>query len=82
VTPIIYGDAHEAIRSGNAASKLSRPMGVAYRKGAGWKLYDFRDGCPEGWEPEFICFASGRLPLPLSDAGKTIISQMLERSAK
>jgi hypothetical protein len=80
MTPIIYADVHVAISWGNDKATLSRPIGIAYLKGAGWRHYDFRDGCPKGWEPEFICFASGRLPLPLSDAGKTIIRQMLERA--
>jgi hypothetical protein len=80
MTPITYTDAHEAIRWGNAKAQLTRPMGIAYRKGEGWRLYDFRDGCPVGCEPEFVCWASGRLPMPISDAAKIIITQMLERS--
>jgi hypothetical protein len=80
MTPITYLDAHEAIRWGNAKARPKRPIGIAYHKRQGWRLYDLTRGCPVAGEPEFLCFGSGTIPLPLSPAARTIVRQMLERS--
>ena len=82
MTPITYTDCHEAVRWGNAKAKLDRPIGIAFAVGSGWRLYDVIDGCPEGWEPDLLCFGGGKMPVPLSKAGQIIVSQMLDRSAK
>lgn len=76
---ITYADAHHAIRDANA---LNQPAGVAYHQGEGWRVYPLTNGCPEGGVPEFLCFGSGTLPLPLSEPGRQIIRQLLDRGTK
>jgi hypothetical protein len=76
---ITYANAHEAIRDANA---LNRPVGIAYHAHAGWRVYDLTQGCPVEGEPEFLCFGSGYLPLPLSAAGEIIIDQFLGRRSQ
>jgi hypothetical protein len=82
MTPITYLDAREAIRWGNAKATHRRPIGIAYLKGVGWRLYDLTGGRPAQGEPEFLCFGLGTLPLPLSPAAKTIVEQMLTCARK
>lgn len=65
---IIHDDARDAIREANIlASQTGIPQAVGYVKGFGWTCYDPRNDVAPNVEPEFLCFALGKVPLPLSD---------------
>ena len=72
----VYRNAHHAIRAANAGG----PMCVGYdTEQVGWVLYHPEAGAPRNVEPEFLCFASGRIPWPLSESAEQIIEQLLDR---
>jgi hypothetical protein len=79
MTPIIYDDCHDAIRSGNAASSPKRPCVVAYHQGRGWTIYHPSE--PDGGVPELLCYGGGTIPVPLSEAGRVIIYQLMEKQS-
>lgn len=72
---IIYPNCHDAIRNANAIGLQV----VGYRMPDGWLIYDPTEGCPEKVEPELLCIGGGKLPIPLSDEGVTILSQMVTK---
>jgi hypothetical protein len=75
-----YKNAHDAIRDSNGeASGVGRFWGIGYAQGHGWFLYDLNDGLQHpNSTPEFMCCGLGKMPIPLSDAAKIIVSQLLE----
>ena len=70
---LFYESAYHAIRDGNHFS----PCGVSYKQGRGWALYNLREGPDLHEQPEFICYRSGRIPLALTDAARTILAQLI-----
>lgn len=71
-----WDDAHDAIR--DACSHNGQPMCVGW-DGAYWITYDPVDGAPKGVKPEIWCPKAGRMPIPLSEEGETILVQLLQR---
>jgi hypothetical protein len=67
-----YQNAFDAIREANFLGSY----GVAWRNG-GWFLYNPTDGCPPDATPEFFCFRSGIVPLPLTEAAVQIVFELL-----
>lgn len=50
------------------AQKEGVPYGVAWTYDPGqWIVYDLRKGCPDGHQPEFVCFGPGIRPIPLNE---------------
>jgi hypothetical protein len=69
-----HDDARNAIRDANAAaSQTGIPQVVGYVQGFGWTHYDPRNGAAPGVEPELLCFALGKVPLPLSESGFDVL---------
>ncbi len=69
----IHDDARDAIREGNMlASQTGIPHAIGYVKGFGWTCYDPRNADPNV-EPELLCFALGKVPLPLSENGFDVL---------
>lgn len=76
---IIYDDAFLAIRQGN---RLDRPIGIAYRQGKGWYLYDLTIGVMDKDDdsPELICLGLGKLPVALTQDGQQIVDELLQKA--
>jgi hypothetical protein len=73
-----HDDAQDAIREGNMlAAQTGIPHVVGYAKGMGWTCYDPRNGAAPSVEPELLCFALGKVSLPLSDAGFDVLFSAL-----
>jgi hypothetical protein len=69
-----YDDAADAIRDANyIASMTKNPQVIAYVSGFGWTHYDPRNGAVPNGKPELLCFALGRIPLPLSEDGFDVL---------
>ena len=69
---IHFDDMRNAIRAGNAQA----PSCVGYRKGKGWFVYDAPKGCPSDAEPELMCVAPGRWPVPLSSDAQVALNSI------
>ncbi len=70
----IHDDARNAIREGNMlASQTGIPHAIGYVKGMGWTCYDPRNGVAPNVEPEFLCFALGKVPMPLSETAFDVL---------
>lgn len=67
-----HNDARSAIRYAAATA----PAVVGWKSG-GWVVYDPKKGAPSGVKPELFCYATGRLPIPLSDNGVTVLRSAL-----
>jgi hypothetical protein len=75
---IMHEDARDAIRDANyTASQTGIPQVVGYVQGMGWTYYDPRNGGAPGVVPELLCFALGKVPLPLTDAGFDVLFSAL-----
>lgn len=68
----VYDNCHDAIRHANG---FNRPVGLAYRQGEGWFVYEIKDGTAD--KPEFLCLGQGKFPIPISEAGRVILRQMM-----
>jgi hypothetical protein len=74
----IHEDARKAILEANgAASDTGIPQVVGYVQGMGWTYYDPRHPAPVKCVPEMLCFALGKIPLPLTDAGFDVLFSAL-----
>ena len=70
----IHDDARDAIREGNIlAEQTGVPHVVGYVQGMGWTCYDPRNAIAPSVVPELLCFALGKVPLPLSETGFDVL---------
>jgi hypothetical protein len=72
-----YANCFDAIREANFLGSY----GVAWEYGTDgkpgeWLLYNPVDGCPKGARPEFFCFHSGVMPMPLSEPAIEIMMEL------
>jgi hypothetical protein len=75
---IIHESAADCIRAANyEASRLGVPQVIGYIKSMGWIHYDPRNTTPPSVVPEMLCFALGKVPLPLSETGFDVLFSAL-----
>ena len=73
-----YANCFDAIREANFLGSY----GIAWECGTDgnpgeWFLYNPTDGCPKGATPEFFCFRSGVMPMPLSEPAIAILGELM-----
>jgi hypothetical protein len=75
----LYEDAFAAIRDANAEGMSV----VGWKQDASrWTIYKATERSPDGVSPDLYCHKSGMLPIPTSEAGEKIMSELLERALK
>lgn len=67
---------HTNARTAISFAAATAPAVVGWKPG-GWIVYDPKDGAPIGIEPELFIAAQGRLPLPLSEIGASVLRSAL-----
>jgi hypothetical protein len=69
-----WADATDAMREANRIVAVTGvPRAIGYIQGKGWIHHNPVGGAPPGVEAELLCFALGRLPMPLSEAGLEVL---------
>ncbi len=82
MTIVTFENAGDAIRDANfLATQMGRPYAVGYIQGKGWCRYSVKDGAPPDVVPEFMCFALGKMPLPLSEDGWLVLQSIMRNLA-
>lgn len=79
--PFQFYNCHDAISAGNYLA----PVGIGWRPAKSldpgyWFLFSLTEGCPIGFEVEFVCIGLGRYPIPVSDDARTIVSAMMAKN--